>query len=169
MTNPTTTLTKASKTDPKHDSDYVFYELTRSICPECRRVIDGHVLIRDNKVYLRKRCPDHGLFEGLVYGDAEAYTSSSKFNKPGTIPVEFAAEVKDGCPHDCGLCPITNSTPAWGLLRSIALATWRVPSALLRPDPDSISVWRRLRIFSITTLAPKAIRKWCNSLHTRGF
>jgi 7,8-dihydro-6-hydroxymethylpterin dimethyltransferase len=91
--------------DPKTDADYVFYELTRSICPECRRVIDGHVLIRDNKVYLRKRCPDHGNFEGLIYSDAEQYTSSSKFNKPGTIPLAFASQIKEGCPHDCGLCP----------------------------------------------------------------
>jgi 7,8-dihydro-6-hydroxymethylpterin dimethyltransferase len=89
----------------KTDADYVFYELTRSICPECRRVVDGHVLIRDNKVYMRRRCPDHGVFEGLIYGDAELYTSSSKFNKPGTIPLAFASEVKEGCPHDCGLCP----------------------------------------------------------------
>jgi uncharacterized radical SAM superfamily Fe-S cluster-containing enzyme len=27
----------------KKDADYVFYELTRSICPECRRVIDAHI------------------------------------------------------------------------------------------------------------------------------
>jgi uncharacterized radical SAM superfamily Fe-S cluster-containing enzyme len=91
--------------ESKKDADYVFYELTRTICPECRRVIDGHVLIRDNKVYMRKRCPDHGSFEGLIYGDAQLYTSSSKFNKPGTIPLEFSTEIKDGCPHDCGLCP----------------------------------------------------------------
>jgi uncharacterized radical SAM superfamily Fe-S cluster-containing enzyme len=89
----------------KRDVDYVFYELTRSICPECRRVIDAQILLRDNKVYMRKRCPVHGTFEGLVYGDAKAYTSASRFNKPGTIPLEFTTEIADGCPHDCGLCP----------------------------------------------------------------
>ena len=89
----------------KQDADYVFYELTRSICPECRRVIDAQILIRDNKVYMRKRCPQHGMFEALVYGDAQIYANSSKFNKPGTIPLQFATEVKEGCPHDCGLCP----------------------------------------------------------------
>jgi len=89
----------------KKDVDYVFYELTRSICPECRRVIDAQILLRNNKVYMRKRCPDHGTFEGLVYGDAQAYTSAARFNKPGTIPLEFSTEIKDGCPHDCGLCP----------------------------------------------------------------
>jgi uncharacterized radical SAM superfamily Fe-S cluster-containing enzyme len=89
----------------KHDADYVFYELTRSICPNCRRVIDAHILLRENKVYMRKRCPEHGLCEALVYGDASAYTSSTKFNKPGTFPLAFSTPLAHGCPHDCGLCP----------------------------------------------------------------
>src|ERR1700684_4320462 len=46
----------------KKDADYVFYELTRSICPVCRAVIDAQILIRDNKVYMRKRCAQHGPF-----------------------------------------------------------------------------------------------------------
>ena len=95
----------SAPTPAKHDADYVFYELTRSICPECRRVIDAQILLRDNKVYIRKRCPEHGRFEALVYGDAEAYTANSKFNKPGTIPLRFTTEIERGCPHDCGLCP----------------------------------------------------------------
>ena len=66
----------------KKDADYVFYELTRSICPECRRVIDAHILIRDNKVFMRKRCPDHGPFEALVYGDAQPYTNSASSTSP---------------------------------------------------------------------------------------
>jgi 7,8-dihydro-6-hydroxymethylpterin dimethyltransferase len=89
----------------KHDRDYVFYELTRSICPECRTVIDAHIVLRDNKVFMRKRCPEHGQFEALVYGDAKAYTSAAKFNKPGTVPLEFSTAIRHGCPHDCGLCP----------------------------------------------------------------
>ncbi|MDX1613639.1 MAG: radical SAM protein [Candidatus Promineifilaceae bacterium] len=89
----------------KADADYVFYELTRSICPTCRRVIDAKVLLRSNKVYLHKRCPEHGFFEALVYGDAEAYARQLRFNKPGTIPLQYTTEVVHGCPHDCGLCP----------------------------------------------------------------
>src|SRR5487761_984955 len=89
----------------KRDADYVFYELTRSICPECRRVIDAQIILRDNKVYMRKRCPHCGPFEALVYADAEAYTTFGKFNKPGTIPLAYGTEIHDGCPHDCGLCP----------------------------------------------------------------
>jgi uncharacterized radical SAM superfamily Fe-S cluster-containing enzyme len=89
----------------KRDRDEVFVEFTRSICPICKTVIDAQVNIRENKVFLRKRCKEHGEFEALVYGDAEEYLNSSRFNKPGTVPLIFQTEVRDGCPLDCGLCP----------------------------------------------------------------
>jgi len=68
-------------------------------------VIDAEVSVRDNKVILSKRCRDHGPFEALVYSDAEMYMEQLRFNKPGTLPLEFQTEVVDGCPLDCGLCP----------------------------------------------------------------
>ena len=89
----------------KQDADYIFHELTRSICPACKKVIDAQVLIRDNRVFMRKRCPDHGWFEGIISSDARMYVDSIGFNKPGTIPLEFSTEVNEGCPLDCGLCP----------------------------------------------------------------
>ena len=89
----------------KADRDEVFLELTKSICPVCKAVIDAQVNIRDDRVYLRKRCREHGEFEALVYGDARMYLDSARFNKPGTIPMEFQTEVAEGCPLDCGLCP----------------------------------------------------------------
>ncbi|MBI3697719.1 MAG: radical SAM protein [Acidobacteria bacterium] len=124
-----------SLSDPKKDADYVFYELTRSICPDCRRVIDGHILIRDNKVYLRKRCPDHGVFEGLVYGDAQLYTNSSKFNKPGTIPVEFSSEVHHGCPHDCGLCPDHQQHACLGIIEVNSACDMACPLCFAEAGP----------------------------------
>lgn len=87
------------------DADFIFCELTRSICPECRRVFDGHVILRDDKVYMRKRCPERGQFEALIYSDAQAYASTAKYNKPGTIPLYYSTEIVNDCPHDCGLCP----------------------------------------------------------------
>jgi uncharacterized radical SAM superfamily Fe-S cluster-containing enzyme len=89
----------------KQDRPEIFWELTRSICPECKRVIDAKILLRDNKVYMRKRCPEHGEFEALTFGDAQLYVDIAPFNKPGTLPLQFATEIQDGCPHDCGLCP----------------------------------------------------------------
>src|SRR5260370_16017620 len=101
----TSSTTGALHDRARIDSDYVFHELTRSICPNCRRVIDAIILLRDNKVYMSKRCPQCGTFMSLVYADAEAYVSYSHNNKPGTIPLASGAAVERGCPHDCGLCP----------------------------------------------------------------
>jgi uncharacterized radical SAM superfamily Fe-S cluster-containing enzyme len=89
----------------KRDRDEVFVEYTKSICPVCKVVVDAQVNFRDGKVFLRKRCREHGWFEALVYGNAQAYLDSARFNKPGTIPLTFQTEVRDGCPSDCGLCP----------------------------------------------------------------
>ncbi|MFV2011155.1 MULTISPECIES: radical SAM protein [unclassified Micromonospora] len=89
----------------KQDRDEIFIEYTKSICPVCKVVVDAQVNIRDDKVYLRKRCREHGQFEALVYGDAQMYLDSARFNKPGTIPLTFQTDVVDGCPSDCGLCP----------------------------------------------------------------
>ena len=44
----------------RKEHDYIFHELTRSICPVCKRLIDAQVILRNNKVYMRKRCPEHG-------------------------------------------------------------------------------------------------------------
>ncbi|CAN5127873.1 hypothetical protein BH18ACT4_BH18ACT4_01670 [soil metagenome] len=89
----------------KVDRDEVFLEYTKSICPVCKTVIDAEVNVKDNRVFLRKRCTEHGLFEALLYSDAEMYFASLRYNKPGTFPLETQTEVKDGCPLDCGLCP----------------------------------------------------------------
>lgn len=87
------------------DAGYVFHELTRSICPSCKTVIDAKILLRDNKVYMSKRCPHCGPFMSLVYDDAQAYLSFARFNKPGTVPLAYGTQHGKGCPHDCGLCP----------------------------------------------------------------
>jgi len=105
-----TAATEASNAPPaarpvRVDRDEVFCEYTKSICPVCKVVVDAQVNIRAGKVYLRKRCRGHGEFEALIYGDGQRYLDSARFNKPGTIPLQFQTEVRDGCPTDCGLCP----------------------------------------------------------------
>jgi uncharacterized radical SAM superfamily Fe-S cluster-containing enzyme len=93
-------VTKEKQRNRRH----VFHELTRSLCPQCRRVVDALVLIRDGTVYLRKHCPEHGWHEARVLSDASWYLNALRYNQPGQIPHDFATEVKQGCPLDCGLC-----------------------------------------------------------------
>ena len=46
----------------KSDRDEVFLEYAKSICPICKRVIDGEINVRGGRVILRKRCREHGFF-----------------------------------------------------------------------------------------------------------
>ncbi len=119
----------------KKDADYVFYELTRSICPECRQVIDAKILLRDNKVYMAKRCPDCGPFEALVYGDAEMYVDFSKYNKPGTIPLAYGTAIKDGCPLDCGLCPDHQQHTCLGIIEVNSACNMNCPLCFASARP----------------------------------
>lgn len=83
----------------------IFYELTRSTSPACCKAIDARILFRDVRFIMRKRCPEHGRTEALISSDADMYVRALKYHKPGTMPLQFSTEVKDGCPTDCGLCP----------------------------------------------------------------
>ena len=97
----------------KQDADYIFHELTRSIWLKCKTVIDAQIIIKENKVLMRKRCPTHGCFTGIISSDAQMYVDSVKFNKPGTLPLEFSTEARTAAPWTAASAPSTNSTCAW--------------------------------------------------------
>jgi uncharacterized radical SAM superfamily Fe-S cluster-containing enzyme len=128
----------------KRDRDEVFVEYTKSICPICKAVVDAQVNIRDDKVFLRKRCWEHGQFEALVYGDAQMYLESMRFNKPGTIPLTFQTEVREGCPSDCGLCPEHKQHACLGIIEVNTNCNLDCPICFAdsghQPDGYSISV-----------------------------
>ncbi len=137
----------------KVDRDEVFLEYTKSICPVCKAVIDAEVNIRDNRVFLRKRCPDHGRFEALVYSDAELYMRQLRFNKPGTLPLEFQTEVKDGCPLDCGMCPEHKQHSCLGLIEVNTNCNLDCPICFADSghQPDGYSLTREHVAFMLDT------------------
>lgn len=103
---PTTKETMNLSIQPpqKKDRDASFLSYTRSICPVCKRNIDAHIVLRADKIFMQKRCPQHGFFEVETSSDAEYYLNSLTYTKPGTMPLQFATKVEHGCPSDCGLC-----------------------------------------------------------------
>ena len=128
----------------KVDRDEVFLEYTKSICPVCKVVVDAEVNARDNKVFLRKRCPTHGRFEALLYSDAGMYVDSMRFNKPGTIPLATQTEIRDGCPLDCGLCPEHKQHACLGIIEVNSGCNLDCPICFAdsghQPDGFSLSV-----------------------------
>ena len=127
------------------DRDEVFLEFTRSICPVCKRVIDAEVGAREGRVILRKRCPEHGEFEALVYSDAEAYLAQQRLNKPGTLPLALQTEIHDGCPLDCGICPAHKQHACLGIIEVNSACNLDCPVCFAdsgRQHPDHFSLTR---------------------------
>ncbi|MEM2070910.1 MAG: radical SAM protein [Archaeoglobaceae archaeon] len=76
---------------------------TRSLCPECLRILDAEVYEEDGKVMIRKFCSEHGEFVELYWGDAEMFKKASRFAVDGRI-IQNPITTNTTCPFSCGLC-----------------------------------------------------------------
>lgn len=85
---------------------YLYYDHAVSVCTTCLRRVEASILIKDERVYLDKWCPEHGRERVLVADDAAYYRMArEQFIKPPELPERFNTERRFGCPYDCGLCP----------------------------------------------------------------
>jgi hypothetical protein len=85
---------------------YLFYDVAISICSTCYRRVDGKIVFEDGKVWMLKRCPQHGHERVLMADDVEYYRRAREvFIKTPEQPMVYNTPVKWGCPYDCGLCP----------------------------------------------------------------
>lgn len=84
---------------------YTYYDYTLSLCPECLRRIDAKIVFENDKVYMLKRCPEHGNSKVLIADDVPYYKNIRNYNKPSEMPYKFNTKTHYGCPYDCGLCP----------------------------------------------------------------
>ena len=78
-------------------------ESTLSLCPHCLQTLPATVHVREGRVYLYRRCPQHGEFDVCLWPDAASYRWFGDF----VFPAEPRAAQTDsaaGCPRDCGLC-----------------------------------------------------------------
>ncbi|MCW4020781.1 MAG: radical SAM protein [Candidatus Bathyarchaeota archaeon] len=78
---------------------------TRSLCPECLKVLDATIFEEGNTVYIKKECPDHGVFQETYWSDYEQYERANAFEYVGDGLENPRTETKLDCPYDCGICP----------------------------------------------------------------
>lgn len=85
---------------------YLFYDVAISICSRCYRKVEGKILFEEGKVYLKKRCPEHGWETALLADDVDYYRRCREvFLKAPEQPNRYNTPIRYGCPYDCGLCP----------------------------------------------------------------
>jgi len=120
---------------------------TKSICPECLRVLDATIFEEDNKVYIKKECPEHGFFQDLYWSDYEQYERVKAFEYVGDGLKNPRTETKLGCPFDCGICPqhkshtvlaIMDITNRCNLRCPVCFATAGTTGYVYEPSKDEI-------------------------------
>jgi len=87
---------------------------TQSLCPECLKILSATIFERDDKVWINKKCPEHGEFEDLYWGDYKLYLKATKFAHDGKGILNPNVEVTKACPQNCGLCSMHLSHTALG-------------------------------------------------------
>lgn len=84
---------------------YIYYDFTLSLCSQCLRRVDAKIVFENDRVYMLKRCPEHGPEKVLIATDTEYYRNTRNYAKRSEMPRRFNTHTHFGCPYDCGLCP----------------------------------------------------------------
>ncbi|AXV37056.1 MAG: radical SAM protein [Methanobacterium sp. BRmetb2] len=89
---------------------------TKSLCPECLKVVEAEVYQKDDKVMVKKECSEHGEFNNVYWSSNELYELAKESNFKGEGVENPQTPVNEGCPLDCGLCPDHQSHTILGLI-----------------------------------------------------
>ena len=80
------------------------FQATRSVCPVCLKALPAELVEEGGAVYIRRTCPEHGPFSGLVWKGEPGLAGWQKDKAP--VPgLRRETGSERGCPHDCGRCP----------------------------------------------------------------
>jgi len=89
---------------------------TKSLCPECLKVLDATIYEDGGKVYIKKACQEHGEFEELYWSDYDQYVRAEKLRYDGDGLNNPRTKTVNGCPYDCGICPEHKSHTALAII-----------------------------------------------------
>ena len=82
-------------------------ETTKTVCPECKLIIDGTIYKDGDNVMIRKNCPEHGWTIEKYWEDYDMYMKMRRYNYYGRgfDNPNYITETKGAnCPFDCGMC-----------------------------------------------------------------
>lgn len=114
--------------------DHTFLGMTQSLCPVCLTVIPAKIIVKNGRVYFRKRCPTHGVREDFVCSDVSQY-DRMEYSLPGKAPPQFGVEPDRGCPYDCGLCTEHEQHTCIGLVEITSACNLQCPMCYASSGP----------------------------------
>ncbi len=86
--------------------------ITQSLCPYCQRILPAIIYEKNEKIFLRKICPDHGTIEELYFGDSKLYFKFLSWAQDGKGARYTYVPAQAPCPYSCGLCSMHKSHSA---------------------------------------------------------
>ncbi len=117
--------------------DHTFLGMTQSLCPECLALVPAKIIVRDGRVYFRKRCERHGVREDFVCSDVR-YFDRMEFSLPGKVPPRMGVEPDRGCPFDCGLCTEHEQHTCVGLVEITSSCNLSCPMCYAHSGPGGM-------------------------------
>jgi len=117
--------------------DYLFYDLTNSICSQCLKKVEAKIIIQQSNVYLLKNCFEHGPEKVLISTDVDYYKKCREYNKPSDMPNRFNTDIRNGCPYDCGLCPDHEQHSCVSLIEVTERCNLTCPTCYAASSPTS--------------------------------
>ncbi len=82
-------------------------ETTKTVCPECKLIVDGTIYKDADNVMIRKYCPEHQWTIEKYWEDYDMYMKMRRYNYfgRGFDNPNYITETKGAnCPFDCGMC-----------------------------------------------------------------
>jgi 7,8-dihydro-6-hydroxymethylpterin dimethyltransferase len=116
---------------------YLFYDVALTICSTCYRKLEGKIVFEDGRVFLLKRCPQHGSEKILLADDVDYYRRCREvFIKPPEMPAHYNTPVQWGCPYDCGLCTDHEQHSCLSLIEICDACNLRCPICYAESGPE---------------------------------
>jgi len=122
---------------PHPTRPYLFYGATVALCATCLRRVEAKEVIEDGRVYLLKRCPEHGPARVLLADDAVYWRMArEQFGKAPEQVMEPNTAFRWGCPYDCGICPEHEQHGCLTILEVTDSCNLRCPTCYASSGPE---------------------------------
>ncbi|MFN7589980.1 MAG: radical SAM protein [Planctomycetota bacterium] len=119
---------------------YLFYGATTALCSTCLVTVEAKEVIEDGRVWLLKRCREHGPQRVLIADDADYWRlGREKFLKPPEQVSKPNTAFRYGCPYDCGICTEHEQHGCLSVLEITDHCNLRCPTCYAASGPERLT------------------------------